>query len=380
MKLAFGIFKYFPHGGLQRDMMRIAQAAAARGHEVTIYCGCWDDAPPASDKIGVRVLGAFGLTNHGRARSFAARFAESTASADLRVGFNRMPGLDVYFAADNCFALGAMRHSRFWRALLPRYRIFQEFEEAIFQPSSKTMIMYLTPGQKRDFQTIYCTPESRFRLLPPGIPPDRRRPEEPEAQQLRAGKRNALGVLENETLLIQIGSGFRTKGVDRTVTAFAALPPELRGKSRLLIAGRESSGKYQKLARRLGVADRVIFAGGRDDVAELLLASDLMVHPARNEATGTVLVEAIASGVPVICSGNCGFENFVRASGGVVLNEPFSQHELERELAKSIGVPGRLEKMTAAARSYGKKADFYQRAEVAVNVIEGVGHAVKRGA
>ena len=38
------------------------------------------------------------------------------------------------------------------------------------------------------------------------------------------------------------------------------------------------------------------------------------------------------------------------------------------------------EKMTAAARSYGKKADFYQRAEVAVNVIEGVGHAVKRGA
>ena len=291
-----------------------------------------------------------------------------------------MPGLDVYFAADNCFALGAMRHSRFWRAVLPRYRIFREFEEAIFQPSSRTMVMYLTPGQKRDFQTVYCTPESRFRLLPPGIPPDRRRPEESEALRRRNEKRRAFGVLENEVLLIQIGSGFRTKGVDRTVTAFAALPPELRGKSRLLIAGRESGRKYQKLARSLGVENRVIFAGGRDDVADLLLAADLMVHPARNEATGTVLVEAIAAGIPVICSGNCGFENFVRASGGVVLNEPFSPHELERELAKSIGVPGRLEKMTAAVRNYGKKADFYQRAEVAVNVIEGVGDAVKRRA
>lgn len=379
MKLAFGIFKYFPHGGLQRDMMRIAEAAVRRGHEVTIYCGSWEGAP-APEGIVVRVFKLRGLSNHGRARSFAARFAESAAEADLRVGFNRMPGLDVYFAADNCFALGAMRHSRFWRAVLPRYRIFREFEEAIFQPSSRTMVMYLTPGQKRDFQTVYCTPESRFRLLPPGIPPDRRRPEESEALRRRNEKRRAFGVLENEVLLIQIGSGFRTKGVDRTVTAFAVLPPELRGKSRLLIAGRESGRKYQKLARRLGVENRVIFAGGRDDVADLLLAADLMVHPARNEATGTVLVEAIAAGIPVICSGNCGFENFVRASGGVVLNEPFSPHELERELAKSIGVPGRLEKMTAAVRNYGKKADFYQRAEVAVNVIEGVGDAVKRRA
>ena len=86
------------------------------------------------------------------------------------------------------------------------------------------------------------------------------------------------------------------------------------------------------------------------------------------------------AGIPVVCSGNCGFENFVRASGGVVLNEPFSQHEFEREVAKCIGVPGRLEKMTAAVRNYAKTADFYQRAEVAVNVIEGVGHALKRGA
>lgn len=379
MKLAFGIFKYFPYGGLQRDMMQIAQAAAARGHEVTIYCGCWD-APPAPDKIEVRVLGAFGLSNHGRARSFAARFAESAAEADLRIGFNRMPGLDVYFAADNCFALGALRHSGVWRAILPRYRIFQEFEEAIFQPSSKTMVMYLTPGQKRDFQTVYCTPESRFRLLPPGIPTDRRRPEESEALRRRGAKRSAFGVLENEMLLIQIGSGFRTKGVDRTVAAFAALPSELRGRSRLLIAGRESSRRYEKLARRLRVDDRVIFVGGRDDVADLLLASDLMLHPARKEAAGSVLVEAIAAGIPVVCSGNCGFENFVRASGGVVLNEPFSQHEFEREVAKCIGVPGRLEKMTAAVRNYAKTADFYQRAEVAVNVIEGVGHALKRGA
>ena len=372
MKLAFGIFRYFPYGGLQSDMMRIAEEAASRGHTVTIFAGAWEGGRPSRPGVTAEVLKSSGWSNHARARSFAERFAEAAEEFDLAVGFNRMPELDVYFAADNCFALDAMRHAAPWRLLLPRYRVFGAFERAVFAPSSRTAVMYLTPRQKRDFQTVYCTPESRFHLLPPGIPRDRKRPPEAEAAAIRGAKRHEFGVLENEILLLQIGSGFRNKGTDRSVAAFAALPQELLAKSRLLIAGRESGGRFAALARRLGVDDRVIFAGGRDDVAGLLLAADLMVHPARNEAAGTVLTEALAAGLPVICTGCCGFENFVRDSGGIVLSEPFEERELERELAQAIGVPGRLEKLKESARVYGASADFYRRAEVAVDVIEGV--------
>ena len=51
MKLAFGIFKYFPHGGLQRDMMRIAAEAVRRGHRVTVYAISAEGEIPAGVKL-----------------------------------------------------------------------------------------------------------------------------------------------------------------------------------------------------------------------------------------------------------------------------------------------------------------------------------------
>ena len=46
MNFAFAIFKYFPFGGLQRDMLRMAEAAVRRGHRVTVFASSWDGDPP----------------------------------------------------------------------------------------------------------------------------------------------------------------------------------------------------------------------------------------------------------------------------------------------------------------------------------------------
>ena len=54
MKMAFVLFEYFPFGGLQRDMLAIAQAAETRGHQVTIFTRDWDGDKP--DAISVRLL------------------------------------------------------------------------------------------------------------------------------------------------------------------------------------------------------------------------------------------------------------------------------------------------------------------------------------
>lgn len=374
MKLLFAIFRYFPYGGLQRDMLRIAEAAAGRGHAVTICTMSWESsiAPPAGVKL--QLLQGRGCSNHARARSFAAtlqRFAE-TERSDAVFGFNRMPGLDFYFAADNCFAKEAARHLFPFPllSLLPRYRTFLSFERAIFDPESQTRILYLTPNQKRDFMECYGTPEERFTLLPPGISVDRRRPK--NAGNVRERKRAELGVLPDETLLLEIGSGFRTKGVDRTMRALASLRGVAAQKTKLFVAGRESSGRFALLADRLKLTERVTFGGGRDDVPGLLLAADLLVHPARNEATGTVLIEALAAGTPVLCTANCGFAHYVAESGGAVLPEPFDERAFELLLGEILTSPGRLEAMRHMAKSYGSMADFYRRADVAVDCLEGV--------
>ena len=105
MKISFAIFKYFPHGGLQLDFQRIVTECVKRGHEVVIYAGSWEG--PEIPGTTLRQVPVHGWTNHSRAKSFERALPvmrQDEADAVL-VGFNRMAGLDVYFAADNCFAL-----------------------------------------------------------------------------------------------------------------------------------------------------------------------------------------------------------------------------------------------------------------------------------
>ena len=371
MRIAFAIFRYFPFGGLQCDMLRIADELVRRGHEVTVFCRRWEGERPAGIKVVELRTG--GYSNHTRAARFADAFRRELAKGgfDCSVAFNRFGGADFYFAADNPFYLTALRSvGRFWSRILPRYRAFIAQEREVFAPESKTVILGITRRQLIAFRHIYHTQESRCRLLPPGINPDRRRASDAEVR--REKKRADLGLAPDEIMLLEVGSAFRTKGVDRTITALAALPDELREHTRLFVAGYGKEKPYLKLARRLGVDDRVKLLGGRKDVSDLLLAADLLIHPARNEATGTVLLEAIAAGTPVLCSSNCGFAPYVDAAGQVTLPLPFHQKDLNRALLLSISTPERIAELKREAIAYGADADFYRRHIVAADIITGV--------
>ena len=270
------------------------------------------------------------------------------------------------------FALESAAKAGWRRWFTRRYRVYEAMERAVFAEPSRTMIMHLTERQKEDFRACYGTPEKRFRRLPPEIDPNRARPaSEAEAAAIRAETRTEFRLHANDRLLLQVCSGFATKGVDRTLRALASLPENLRRRTLLLIVGRETSGRFQRLAHRLHIADRVVFTGPRDDIGRLLLGADLMVHPARKEATGTVLAEAVAAGLPVLCSGNCGYAHLVREAGGIVLPEPFDANVLHRELLGVLEHPQRLREWQAAAQKHARKVHFQGRAATAANVIEG---------
>lgn len=368
MRFAFALFKYFPFGGLQSDMLRIAECAAARGHEVTVFTGAWEGAGPRSG-ICVRLLECGGGSNHRRARVFAERFAGALKQEafDLSLAFNRFGGCDWYFAADNCLAVEMPRkHSPLLLKLLPRYRSFLEQEREVFSPGSRTNIFYITPRQKRDFMRCYGTPEERFFYLPPGISPEYCR--RPEADRIRREKRRELGVPEEALLLLEVGGHLFGKGVDRSIRAVASLPQELRERCRLCVAGATSERKCRALGRRLGLPDEaLLILGPRKDVPALLAAADLMVHPARNEAAGNVLLEGIVAGVPVLCSGVCGFSDFVAEAGGVVVPEPWNERTFQEQLRLMLS---QLDEYRARAVSRCAGHDFFRRAEAAVDQLE----------
>ena len=370
MRLAFCVFRYFPFGGLQKDMRRIAEAAVAAGHQVHILCGDWEGDKP--EGIPVTVLPVDAYSNHRRDALQAEKLLKAARSLKphLVVGFNRMQGLDVYYAADSCFAAKVYEDRMPWVRYLPRYRHHLAMESAVFAAGSNTDILMISPPQIPVFQRYYQTPDERLHLLPPGISRDR--VANGDAQARREAARRQWGVRDAQKLVLMVGSGFRTKGLDRAIRALAHLPEGIRRTVLLWVVGQDESREFERLAARLNVTDQVRFWGGRPDVPDFLLAADVLIHPAYRENTGTVLLEAMVAGLPVITTAVCGYAPYVREHGvGEVLAEPFEQKALDEALLKQLSGPSRgilLER----ARAFAASADIFSMPQRAVETLEEV--------
>lgn len=368
MQLAFCLYKYFPYGGLQRDFLRIALACQARGHGIRVYALDWQGEVPAGFEL-VRVP-VTAWSNHGRYEKYQRWVQQDLGQRPVScvVGFNKMPGLDVYYAADPCFAHKAERlKSRLYRRTA-RYRHFAAYEQAVFDPGADTQILVISPAQQPQFTQYYGTPASRFHLLPPGIATDRRAPA--NAAEIRADFRREFGLDEDGLLLLQIGSGFRTKGVDRSLLAMAALPDGLRQRSRFLIIGQDDPKVFRRQADNLGLARQVEFLSGRDDVPRFLLGADLLIHPAYSENTGTVLLEALVAGLPVLTTAVCGYAHYIQeAQAGLVVAEPFEQGRLNALLARMLEDKDARGRWQANALAYAETADIYSLHSRAADLI-----------
>lgn len=340
MKFAFLIFKYFPYGGVQRDMLRIAEDCAKQGHQVTIYTGEWRGDLPESN-IRVQILPSKGWSNHQRHQSLinAMQAAIKQESVDLVVGFNRMAGLDVYYAADPCFIARAVEEKSWLYRLTGRFRFFRDCEKAVFGQQSTCKILLLTQRDKTAFQHWYHTQDERFYILPPNIPVEKFAGKDKAISH--AYVRAQFGLPQQANVILTIGSAYLRKGVDRVITALASLPEAVKNNTWLIAVGEhESASTFMQDAKKLGVAERCILAGGRADVADLMLGAGVLAHPARSELAGLVIIEAMTAGLPVLVTDVCGYASHVQqADAGIVLMSPYNQITLNETLLTMLNTP-----------------------------------------
>ena len=354
MKFAFVIFKYFPYGGVQRDMLRFAHACQRQGHQVIIFAGEWVGDLPGQN-INVVTLPSSGLFNHQQRRDFirqvTARLRQSPP--DLVLGFNRMPGLDAWFAADPCYEERGRNQRKWFYRLGGRYRFYSQCERAVARADGDCRILLLSPREKAVYQKWYGTPDSRFIQLPPCI--DWRAFDGLDAAEMRRSLRAEFGFGDDELVMLLVGSAFKRKGLDRAISGLAALPSALRDKTRLLAVGQDDPREMLTLARQLGVAERVVITRGRNDVPHLMKGADVLVHPARVELAGNVLVEALAAGLPVLASVECGYAMHVAQAGaGFITTAPFAQKEFNGYLQELLAAPAR-ETWSQAGLVYAEK-------------------------
>lgn len=368
MDLLFAIYRYFPYGGLQKDFLRMISAAREKGHRVKILAAVWEGEKP--EGLDVEILKVSGFTNHGKMASFgkAVRKRRKDFPGSTLFVFNRFGGGDYYYAGDNCLAERLRKkHSPLIWKLFPRYKAILEREKEVFAPGLPTKIFYIVERQKEEYKSCYGTEEERFLYLPPGIDERCILPE--NAPEIRQKKRKALGIKEEEKLLLLVGAFLKGKGADRVLKSVAGLPPEIQENVRIFLAGSSGEKEMRKLARELSLEEKVIFGGARKDVPELLLAADLMVHPAREEATGTVLAEALAMGLPLISSGECGFSPLVKECGGLALPDPFRQEDLNKALGDLLSGK-KLEEMKNRIGELCAGMDFHARSRMAIEWME----------
>ncbi len=367
MKLAFCLFNYFPYGGLQQDFLMIAKTCLARGHEIDVYTMSWEGEVP--DGIQLFLLKKQGLTNHSRARNFSKQVAAILTKThyDRVVGFNKIEGLDIYFSADTCFVAQDKYQKSFLKPFHPRFRTYALLEGKVFGIEEKTRVLILTLKQKKEYQAAYHTPDERFYLLPPGIHKHHIRPA--HADETRLQYRTQLNIHSDTFVLLFIGSYFKTKGLDRALFALASLPDAMKRKTLLLVAGEGKTKKYEKIIKKFHLENKIQFLGKREDIPNLLLTADLLIHPARVESAGKVILEALVSGLPVLVTENCGYAHYIHdAKSGEVISLPFEQKKINQSLLSMLN-QSCLKQYHENALTYAKQTDLFSMAEQAANYI-----------
>jgi glycosyltransferase involved in cell wall biosynthesis len=137
-------------------------------------------------------------------------------------------------------------------------------------------------------------------------------PANPFTAAERLATRRELG-LESSLIIATVGSVTASKGIGDLI-ASAAVMKQMGLDAAHIVIGTGEEAELQRIrleAAHLGVADRIHFLGFRADVPALLAASDILLHPSHNEALPTVVLEAMAAGIPTVVTDSGGTSELV---------------------------------------------------------------------
>ena len=153
----------------------------------------------------------------------------------------------------------------------------------------------------------------------------------------RAALRAELGMPTDEILLGSVGRLVPQKGFDVLLRALALIP---RRDIRLLIAGTGGEeATLRRLAAELGVEDRVCFAGYRRDVPRLMKCFDLYTHASRFEGMPIVVLEAMASGCPIVATAVDGTRELIENGVHGLLVPPENPASLAEAIQAALADP-----------------------------------------
>ncbi len=335
MKIALAHKRLDLKGGTEKDFYRTAEGLRDLGHEVHLFCSEFGVEPPrntVAHRIPVLPLG-----RTARLWSFAllAPGIIGKWRCDVLVSFGRMLRADIVRSGGGSHRgflerLGRQGGlgRRLWQRLSPYHQSVLAIERRQFQPGGYQRIIAVSEEVRRDLVRQYAVPRERIVVLYNGV--DQRRFHPSLRDRVRAQVRARWQIPQESPLVLFVGSGFRRKGLDFLLSVWST--PAL-SKAYLLVVGDDARFSAYK-ARARGIAgERIVFARRQEDVENYYAAADVVALPSLQEAFGNVVLESLASGLPILVSREAGAAELLT---GNLVNGIVDRLDDREELVKKL--------------------------------------------
>lgn len=171
-------------------------------------------------------------------------------------------------------------------------------------------------------------------------------------------KKKEFGIID-EYVLLSVGELNHNKNHETIINAISMIDFPIK----YIICGKGEKLDYlEDLVQRLGLEEKVIFAGYRNDIDELLKMSDIFCFPSYREGLSVALMEAMAAGLPVICSNIRGNVDLIESGRGGYLSEPNDVEAFAENIKQLIADKNERIKM-----SNNNKKDIQKFGKIKVN-------------
>jgi len=321
--------RYTPFGGAERFVENALNALQKEAHiNLTLITRQWDGADnPNIKKI---ICDPFYIGRLWRDWSFARCACQTVKNNnfDLVQSHERVPCGDIYRAGDGVHRAWLRQRiliMPWWKQLTvmlsPYHRYILWQEKRMFERHSLKTIIVNSSQIKNEIEQYFPESTANRKIIYNAVDADRFYPASNNSD--REQTRKELGIPQNSTVMLFIGSGFERKGLPLLLDIMQDMPPSLH----LIAVGKDNKlGWFKKLAIQYGIADRVIFTGPQKNTAKFYRASDLFAFPTLYDPLPNTVLEAMASGLPVLVSDSCGAKELVQ--DGI---EGFTQNALETD-------------------------------------------------
>lgn len=200
--------------------------------------------------------------------------------------------------------------------------------------SGSPMILAVSTLVRDEMLKVYDIPESRIRVIYPGVSQGRFSLIDQESCIHEIRRRH--GLSPSDVVVLFVGMNFEIKRLELVLRGAADLVAKRNKNSnlKLLVVGKGEEGRYLNMARELGIFNQVIFAGVTREVEKYYLASDIFVMPSMFDTFGLAVLEAMMAGLPVIITKKVGARDLVNSGAqGFVLSEDPSPGDIAEKLA-----------------------------------------------